>query len=80
MEVNKEYDVSQVESPRHYNDFTKETWQMMIDVWGDKAFVVFCEMNAFKYKMRAGSKPNESAEKDLAKARWYLEKAREYRK
>jgi len=80
MEVNKEYDVSQVESPRHYNDFTKETWRMMIDVWGDKAFAVFCEMNAFKYKMRAGSKPNESAEKDLAKARWYLEKAREYRK
>lgn len=68
-----------VNHPKHYNDFAKETWEMMIDIWGEDKFVAFCEMNAFKYKMRAGSKPYEPAERDLEKAKWYIDKAKEFR-
>jgi hypothetical protein len=66
-----------INSPSHYNDFSIETWDMMLRIWGDEAFITFCEINAFKYKMRAGSKPHESADQDLKKANWYLNKARE---
>jgi len=76
MEETYEY----VNSPDHYNDFSKEAWQMMLDIWGEEKFVAFCEMNAFKYKIRLGSKPNEPVERDLEKARWYLEMANKYRK
>lgn len=75
-----EQGVELVNSPAHYNSFEKETWEMMIDIWGEEKFVAFCEMNAFKYKMRAGTKPNESITRDIQKADWYLKKAKEYRK
>jgi hypothetical protein len=73
MEKSYEY----VNHPNHYNEFSKETWEMMIDVWGLDNFLIFCEMNAFKYKMRAGSKLGETADKDVMKANWYLNKAAE---
>jgi len=44
---------------------------MMIDIWGAAAYRTHCEMCAFKYRMRAGNKPGETAEDDLQKARWY---------
>lgn len=75
-----EQGVELVNSPAHYNSFEKETWEMMIDIWGEEKFVAFCEMNAFKYRMRAGTKPNESIARDIQKADWYLKKAKEYRK
>jgi hypothetical protein len=34
-------------------------------------------MTAFKYRMRAGAKPDNPIEQDLAKERWYLAKAEE---
>jgi hypothetical protein len=76
MEKTYEY----VNSPDHYHDFSKEAWEMMIDIWGEEKFVAFCEMNAFKYKMRLGSKPNEPLERDLDKANWYLNMAKKHRK
>ena len=32
-------------------------------------------MNAFKYRMRAGLKPEQSVQRDLEKAKWYEDKA-----
>ena len=66
-------------NPNHYKSSTKETWEMMVDIWGKEAFISYCEMNAFKYRQRLGKKPGESIERDLDKARWYESKAQELR-
>jgi hypothetical protein len=52
---------------------------MMIDVYGKEAFINFCEINAFKYRMRAGLKETESIVEDIEKAKWYENKANELR-
>jgi hypothetical protein len=69
-----------VNHPSHYNTFGKEVIDMMIDIWGVENTIIFCEMNAFKYKMRMGDKPNQPLEQDLKKANWYLDKAKELKK
>ena len=66
-----------VNHPSHYNVFSKEVIDMMVDIWGVENTITFCEMNAFKYKMRLGSKPGQPIEQDLKKANWYLDKAAE---
>jgi Protein of unknwon function (DUF3310) len=66
-----------VEHPKHYNTFGKEVINMMVDIWGIEKAIAFCEMSAFKYKMRMGDKPNQPLEQDLSKATWYLNKAKE---
>jgi len=50
---------------------------MMLDIWGPAAFIAYCEINAFKYRMRAGRKPNNPIEQDILKAQWYEDKASE---
>ena len=62
-------------NPSHYKKFEKETYEMMIDIWGVEAYIKHCEMCAFKYKLRAGEKPDQPVERDLEKAEWYLEMA-----
>ena len=64
-------------NPKHYQAFDKEVWEMMVDIWGKEAYIKHCQMCAFKYKLRAGSKPEQSVERDLEKADWYLDKAKE---
>jgi len=64
-------------TPSHYRNSTKETWEMMVDVWGVEAFIAFCEMNAFKYRMRIGTKPNEDVSRELEKIKWYENKAKQ---
>ncbi|MEM9076290.1 MAG: DUF3310 domain-containing protein [Bacteroidota bacterium] len=63
--------------PNHYQDFSFETIEMMEKIWGKEALLAHCEMCAFKYKMRAGSKPNQPIDRDLEKAQWYLNKAKQ---
>ena len=43
-------------NPAHYKSGDKEVWEMMIDVFGKEKYLAFCELNAFKYRMRAGKK------------------------
>jgi len=50
-----------------------ECIDVMRAMFGDFAVADFCKCNAFKYRFRAGKKPGEEAEKDLAKAEWYEE-------
>lgn len=52
---------------------------MMEAIYGTEATITFCEMTAFKYRMRVGTKPDNSIEQDLQKERWYLNKAKELR-
>lgn len=68
-----------VNHPSHYNNYDIEVIEMMRRIWGDKATATFCEMNAFKYRMRMGTKPDNSTEQDLKKEQWYLNKAKELR-
>tara|TARA_R100001480_G_C4631914_1_gene168047 strand:- start:17 stop:256 length:240 start_codon:yes stop_codon:yes gene_type:complete len=70
----KDYDY---ENPQHYKNNDIEVWEMMKRIWGRKSFKEFCQMNAFKYRMRMGLKPNEPAERDLKKALIYEKKAQE---
>ena len=64
-------------NPNHYKNSTKEVWEMMVDIWGEEKYIAFCEMNAFKYRMRLGLKPEQPIERDLDKAKWYESKANE---
>ena len=67
----------EVNHPQHYNNYDVEVIDMMERVFGREAVITFCKLNAFKYRMRAGTKPGQSADKDLNKERWYLDKMRE---
>jgi len=71
---NKEYDYI---NPDHYKRGGKETIEKMVDIWGASAVATHCEITAFKYMERLGAKPDQPIERDLAKARWYLNKAEE---
>lgn len=69
----------EVNHPQHYNNYDVEVIDMMEKVFGKEATITFCKLNAFKYRMRAGTKPGQSADKDLNKERWYLDKMNELR-
>lgn len=66
-----------VNHPDHYNNYSKEVIDMMIDIFGRQNTIKWCEMTAFKYRMRMGTKPDNSIEQDLKKEQWYLNKAKE---
>ena len=51
----------------------------MIDVWGVDKFIDYCEINAFKYRIRAGNKKGNPIKQDIKKALWYEGKAKELR-
>ena len=68
--------MSSVNNPDHYNDYSVEVIEMMIRIWGKKKMSEFCEINAFKYRMRMGLK-GEQLKDDIRKERWYLNKSKE---
>jgi hypothetical protein len=74
----KEYEY--VNHPKHYNNYGTEVIDMMQKVFGTEATYNFCVLNAFKYRMRAGTKPNIAVQQDLDKEQWYLNKAAELKK
>jgi hypothetical protein len=76
-ETKEEYDMI---NPSHYKKWSIEVIEMMERVWGIASTITYCEMTAFKYKMRAGDKPGQPLEQELSKADWYLTKAAELRK
>ena len=64
-----------VNHPSHYNHYSIETIEMMRRIWGDEKTALWCEMTAFKYRMRMGLKEGNPIEQDLAKENFYLERA-----
>lgn len=73
--------MDKVNHPQHYqSENGKECIDAMIEAYGEVAVYNFCECNAFKYKWRAGKKEGSPADEDLAKAQWYLDKAKELEK
>lgn len=64
-------------NPSHYKSYSVETIDMMIAIYGKEKVAIHCELTAFKYRQRLGKK--DSLEQDLAKEKWYLDKAKELR-
>lgn len=69
-----------VNHPKHYNTYGIEVIDMMLKIFGEEKVKNFCELSAFKYRMRAGSKPGNATLKDLAKEEWFLNKKKELEK
>ena len=67
----------QVNHPAHYQVGGRECIDVMVEQFGVQAVIDFCKCNAFKYKWRAGLKPDNPYDQDMAKARWYENKAKE---
>ena len=63
-----------VNSPAHYTQGRTEVFDMMLAIWGAEKVKTYCEINAFKYRMRAGYKAD--AVQDIEKAKWYETKAK----
>lgn len=72
-------DYEHVNHPKHYNNYSVEVIDMVVSIYGIEATATWCEMTAFKYRMRVGTKPDNSVEQYLDKERWYLNKAKELR-
>lgn len=66
-----------VNHPSHYNKYDVEVLDMIRKIWGDAAAAIWCEITAFKYRMRLGEKPENPVEQDLSKEEWYLKKYNE---
>lgn len=68
-------DVDMVNHPPHYTSGYMEVIDMMIKVFGSEYVMMYCYINAFKYRMRAGSKKDTI--EDIKKAQWYENKAKD---
>ena len=70
---------SEVNHPSHYNHGGMETIDKMIKLYGIEKVKAFCELNAFKYRDRAGYKGNRDSDitRDINKALWYENKLKE---
>ena len=64
-----------VSHPSHYSAHKIECIVEMLVLFGLDNFITFCQMNAWKYRYRAGNKANNSADQDNAKADRYIEYA-----
>ena len=69
----------EVSHPDHYKMHNKECIVEMLILFGLDNFITFCQMNAWKYRYRAGNKANNSADQDNAKADRYIEYAQRAR-
>ena len=64
-------------NPSHYKQYPFEAIEMMEKIWGVEKTIAYCEMTAFKYRMRLGHK--DEVEQEMGKEKWYLDKAEELR-
>lgn len=67
-------------NPEHYKLHEHECIDEMLEVFGADAVKIFCVLNTWKYRYRAGSKTGESAADDNAKSDWYMNKLIELNK
>jgi len=62
-------------NPSHYKQYPFEAIEMMEKIWGPEKTAWYCEMTAFKYRMRLGHK--DGVDQEMGKEKWYLDKAKE---
>lgn len=63
-----------VNHPNHYTNGGMECIDEMILIFGIKATMAFCLLNAWKYRRRA---PFKNGEEDIQKSHWYIAKYKE---
>ena len=73
-ETRQELDKDNIDHPTHYNTHKHECIDEMIALYGVEETMIFCKLNAHKYRYRVGAKDSEAREKDFAKADWYIDK------
>ena len=75
--ISGDYDTGKdmVNHPAHYTSGSVEVIDLMERGYGVAATINYCELNAFKYRMRAGLKGDAS--EDINKALWYENKLNE---
>lgn len=61
-----------IDHPNHYNKYSVEVIEMMTRIFGAERTAIFCELNAFKYRMRMGLKSGNDLNQDFEKEQWYL--------
>jgi len=61
-------------NPNHYQRDGKQTIEIMEQILGENGVIYGCFMNAIKYLDRNGFKPGEPAQRDVDKAKWYLDR------
>lgn len=62
-----------VNHPAHYNrEGAMECIDEMVLVFGVEEAAIFCKLNAYKYRYRAGSKGDPT--EDMKKSDWYMRK------
>lgn len=76
--THSEYEM--VNSPEYYNRYSVEVVEMLRRIYGTEETALWCEMTAFVYRMRMGTKPDNPIKQELAKEAWNLNKAKELRK
>lgn len=68
-------------NPKHYTEtcLGMEVFEAMRLIYGDEKFKAFCQLNAFKYRIRAGNKTEtkKGITIDISKAKWYENKLSE---
>jgi hypothetical protein len=64
-------------NPAHYKMYPWESIEQIEKMIGTQGAYYFCLGNAMKYRARLGMKPDNPVEQDLAKEKWYLDKAAE---
>ena len=70
-----EEETSNIDHPSHYNrEGAFECIDEMLMLFGLPETMVFCKLNAWKYRYRAADK---NGEEDLKKSDWYLKKYNE---
>lgn len=74
MTQTKEYDMI---NPNHYKNSSIETIEKMRRIWGDEKVAIYCEITAFKYRDRIGTKPGQPLDQEMSKIKWYEAKAKE---
>ena len=78
--VSQDEKYEMVDHPSHYNNYdNKEVIDIIEVIWGTQIAAIWCEITAFKYRMRMGTKPTSPINEDLKKETWYLKKMRELR-
>ena len=69
-----------VNSPNHYQQFSKEVKDIIRFTLGEAGYAAYCQGNELKYRLRAGFKDSHMAgagDVDLAKAMRYNQMRRE---
>lgn len=70
--------INGVDRPVHYNrEGAMECIDEMELIFNKEETAIFCKLNAWKYRYRAGQKSGEDGLKDLQKSDWYIKKYKE---